>query len=191
MLLNLPITQEIVSDIIPMDEIAEQDKIMVESLDEKKLDEQHEAVLQNVSRTIYSSMCIERELEKIIEKFLFPEQDDEQDRRRTFFRNHMIQSSSFDYAFKINAVEQILVQTENCEPKIRDKFIKSLHAIRKIRNRFAHGKIQYKCDGPPELCYHENKPKRDVMNDEYLKSLQDGFWKAWFMIDKIKRLICG
>jgi hypothetical protein len=187
---DLPISRSFATRAIDLKKAVEElasgksKKIPIGSIDfscGKELDEAR----RNGGLIIWCAICLEQKLESIIARYVFPHSETNSDRGRQFFVSKIIKADIMTYGQKKSLVISLVNDEELLRGRDKDTLSKVLKKVMDFRNAFAHGEIDYEEGSGCVLHYWTGSATRDILNDDYWKSIEACFKVAHDLADKI------
>lgn len=138
----------------------------------------------NGTKILWSAICLEKKLEKIlVDYFMGPFSGPCS--RRQLFESEVVQSSSFPFSFKKTLIDKLSGEIPSFKGKERTKLQKMLKSIMSWRNAFAHGTLCADSKKGILLRYYSGVSKEDELNDQFWNTVEATFQKCDELIDEL------
>lgn len=128
----------------------------------------------NISSVIWSAVCLEKQMEKVISHYFFGEFSGP-DSKRHLFERELLQSSSMQFNFKKSLINKICDQRDDVSGKLTSKLQGALKRVMESRNAFAHGTISYDAKKGVVLSFYSGTHKTLSLDEAFWCSLEDSF----------------
>jgi hypothetical protein len=139
----------------------------------------------NLADVISSAISMEAMIEDIITVILFKGNPDQ-----NLFKEYFLNQDSVTLHVKERALNKILHAKKIYEDdKKRKELITNIGWVKKVRNRFAHGRVKVKSDGF-YLEYYDDGLKSQKLDDVYWNEVEEKFVITFTQLDELfKKLI--
>ena len=148
----------------------------------KEQSEELNMTRQNSSDVIWSTLRIEKTLEKIITNYLFTVKTGFF-KERNLFLNEIVQSTKFTFNDKRDLTIKIVKLENLASGKKRNDLNKKLADVIKFRNAFVHGSLVYTTDKGVILSYYSGKKEQFVLDESFLSSLELNYKVAYELLN--------
>lgn len=140
---------------------------------------------------IWSTICLEEKLEKIITEYIFhPIKETQPYKSKSFFVNKIVKADFITYSTKKRLVVEIVNSGELLKGREKNDLERFLKKVMDYRNAFAHGSIEYISGKGCILKSGSANVRDDTLSDDYWKSLEDIFKKCHLLADNIVLKLC-
>jgi len=131
-----------------------------------------ETARENAKTVIFATTQIEHDIEGLILLYIF---NGECGKNRSFFENEILKTNFFTFSAKKRVVLSLIKNLELLEGQSYSFLEQSLKKIMNYRNAFAHGEFTSSDTEGVILEYFSGEQKKDVLSDEYWKSVEETF----------------
>ncbi|UCG48835.1 MAG: hypothetical protein JSU94_03455 [Phycisphaerales bacterium] len=118
-------------------------KIPLGSIDFSCCGKELDQARTNGGLIIWSAICLEQKLERVITRYMFPNTEAPNGRGRKFFESNIVKGDILSYAAKKRLAVNLVNDAGLLKGKDKDEFSRVLKKVMDFRNAFAHGGIEY------------------------------------------------
>ena len=148
--------------------------IHIATIDFGKINIELETIRKNGAQILYAAIGIEKQLEDIILIYLFGPFT-QQDEKREFFINFVLESSSMEFSYKKELATKIIEKCALLAGKEKNDLQAKLKKIQDWRNIFAHGRLQYDARAGGIISYFSGSTKTLSLDDAYWDDVESCF----------------